>query len=130
MRETKVRENAQDRNVEGYIAQAPLEARAKLAQLRKIIRSAVPEAKEGISYKMPYYDYHGALVWFAAFKNHVGIFIRPPIIREHKRELKGYITTKSAVHFQMNKPLPIALVRKLVRAAAAKNKRAAKKNTA
>jgi uncharacterized protein YdhG (YjbR/CyaY superfamily) len=130
MRATKIRENAQDRNVEAYIAQAPPEARVKLAQLRKTIRSAVPEAREGISYKMPYYNYHGALVWCAAFKNHIGIFIRPPIVQEHKRELKGYVTTKSAVHFPMNKPLPIALIRKLVRAGAAKNKRPTKKNSA
>jgi len=130
MRATKVSENAQDRNVDAYIAKAPLEARVKLAQLRKIIRSAVPEAKEGISYKMPYYNYHGALAWFAAFKNHVGIFIRPPIVQEHKRELKSYVTTKSAVHFPMNKPLPTALIRKLVEARAAKNKRATKKSSA
>ena len=122
--------SAKERAVETYIANAPLKARRKLAQLRKIIRTAVPEAKEGISYRMPFYNYYGALVWFAAFKNHVGIFIRPPIIQEHKRELKGYVTTKSAVHFPMNKPLPFALIRKLVRAAAAKNKRATKKDSA
>jgi len=112
--------------VDGYIRASPQETRGKLVQLRKIIRAAAPAAKEGISYKMPYYSYHGALVWFAAFKNHVGIFLRPPVIQEHKRELKGYETTKSAVHFPMNEPLPSALIMRLVKARLAKNILAAK----
>jgi len=112
--------------VDAYIRASPLETRVKLVQLRKIIRAAAPTAKEGISYKMPYYNYQGALVWFAAFRNHIGIFLRPPIIQEHKRELKGYETTKSAVHFPMNKPLPAALITRLVKARMAKNKLAAK----
>ena len=119
---SKERKNLVDAEVDAYIVAAPMEARPKLRQLRKLIRTTVPEAREVISYKMPCYRYHGALVWFAAFKNHVGIFIRPPIIQEYKRELKGYVTTKSAVHFQMNKPLPTALIRKLVKARAAKDK--------
>jgi len=120
------RKSALNADVDAYIAAAPEEARPKLRQLRKLIRTIAPEAKESISYRMPYYDYYGRLVWFAAFKNYVGIFLRPPIIAEHKKELKGYVTTKSAVHFPMNKPLPTALIRKLVRARAAKNKAAAK----
>ena len=120
------RKSALNADVDAYIAAAPEEARPKLRQLRKLIRTIAPEAKESISYRMPYYDYNGRLVWFAAFKNYVGIFLRPPIIAEHKKELKGYVTTKSAVHFPMNKPLPTALIRKLVRARAAKNKAAAK----
>jgi len=109
-------------DVDAYIRIAPKESRAKLAQLRRIIKSVVPKAKEGISYKIPYYDYHGPLVWFAAFKEHIGIYLRPPVIAEHRQELRGYITTKSAVHFPMDKPLPVALIRKLVKARMAKNK--------
>jgi uncharacterized protein YdhG (YjbR/CyaY superfamily) len=112
------------RDVAAYIKVAPKESRAKLLQLRRVIKAAAPSAKESISYRMPYYNYYGALVWFAAFKNHIGIFLRPPIIEEHKRELKGYETTKSAVHFPMNKPLPVALIRKLVKARITKNKAA------
>ena len=103
------------------ITRAPKEARAKLLEVRRIIRATAPEAVEGISYRIPYYNYHGALVWFAAFKNHIGIFLRPPVIAEHKRDLKGYETTKSAVHFSMNKPLPVELIRKLIKARIAKN---------
>ena len=110
------------KSVDSYISGAPKESRAKLTQLRKVIRAVAPKAKEGISYRMPYYDYHGALVWFAAFKNHIGIFLRPPVIAEHKSELKRYATTKSAIHFPIDKPLPLALIRRLVRARMAKNK--------
>jgi uncharacterized protein YdhG (YjbR/CyaY superfamily) len=114
------------RGVDSYIKAAPKESRAKLLQLRRIIRATAPRAREGISYRIPYYDYDGALVWFAAFKNHIGIYLRPPIIEEHKSELAGYVTTKSAVHFSMNKPLPIALIKKLVNASIEKNKAARK----
>ena len=108
--------------MDAYIRASLKESRAKLTQIRKIVKSVAPKAKEGISYRIPYYDYHGALVWFAAFKNHIGIFLRPPVIAEHKQELKGYVITKSAIHFPMDKPLPLALIRKLVRARMAKNK--------
>ncbi len=120
MKSTRKITGAQD--VDAYIRTAPKEARAKLRQLRGIVKSVAPKAKEGISYRIPYYDYYGALVWFAAFKDHVGIFLRPPVIAEHKQELKGYATTKSAVHFPIGKPLPLGLIRKLVRARMAKNR--------
>ena len=122
VKSSRDRKNLLNANVDAYISAAPEEARPKLRELRKMIRTTVPEAQEGISYKMPYYNYYGALVWFAAFKGYVGIFIRPPVIQENNRALKSYVTTKSAVHFPMNKPLPMALIRKLVRASAAKNK--------
>lgn len=110
------------RNVDAYIETAPKMARVKLVQLRRIIKAAAPQANESISYRMPYYNYNGALVWFAAFKNHIGFFIRPPIIQEHKHELKAYETTKATVRFPIDKPLPVALIRKLVKARISKNK--------
>jgi uncharacterized protein YdhG (YjbR/CyaY superfamily) len=109
-------------DVDAYIRVAPKESRAKLLQLRRIVKATAPGAKEGISYRIPYYDYSGALVWFAAFKHHIGIFLRPPVIQEHRHELKEYETTKSAVHFPMDKPLPAALIKKLIKARMAKNK--------
>jgi len=110
------------KDVDAYIRASPKECRAKLTQLRGIIKSVAPEAEESISYRIPYYDYYGALVWYAAFKNHISIFLRPPIIAEHKQELKGYVTTKSAVHLPTDKSLPLALIRKLVRARMVKNR--------
>lgn len=120
-------ESYRDRNVDAYIEAVPKKARVMLAQLRKIIKAAAPAATEGISYRMPYYNYNGALVWFAAFKNHIGFFVRPPVIEEHKHELKGYETTKSTVRFPIGKPLPVGLIRKLVKARVAKNDGAGKK---
>ena len=70
---------------------------------------------------MPYYGYKGRLAYFAAFKNHFSIFIPPPIIQEHHRELKEYETTKATVHFSFDKKLPIVLIQKLVRARMKKN---------
>lgn len=109
------------REIDAYVEAAPQEARIMLVHLRKIVRAAAPGANEGISYGMPFYNYNGALVWFAAFKNHIGFFVRPPVIEEHKQDLKGYETTKSTVRFPIGKPLPVALIRKLIKARIAKN---------
>ena len=109
------------RDVDAYIKGAPREARAKLVQLRKIVKAVAPAADERISYQMPYYDYHGRLVYFAAFKNHVSLFVPSPLLEEHKREVKGYETTKATIHFPLDKPLPVGLIRKLVKARIAKN---------
>lgn len=109
------KKNYSERDVDAYIKAAPKEARVKLVELRKIIRATAPGADEGISYRMPYYNHNGALVWFAAFKNHIGFFVRPPVIKEHRQELKGYETTKSTVRFPIDKPLPVVLIRKLIK---------------
>jgi uncharacterized protein YdhG (YjbR/CyaY superfamily) len=102
------------KDVESYINAAPKEVQAKLKQLRKIVKMAVPKAEERISYGMPYYGYRGRLAYFAAQRNYIGLYIPPPIIAEHEKELRGYVTTKSAVHFPNDKPLPVGLIRKLV----------------
>src|SRR6266567_1286842 len=91
------------KDIDAYIAAAPTGPRGKLGQLRKIIKAAAPKADEGISYKVPYYKYQGALVYFAAFKNHIGLFVPPPIIEEHKLELKGYETAKATVRFPIGR---------------------------
>ncbi len=98
-----------------YIDNAPREARSKLRQVRKAIREAAPEASESISYMMPAYD-KGRACWFGLSKNHVGLYLRPPIVAQHKKDLAGYTTTKSAVHLPLDKKMPLALIKKLVRA--------------
>ena len=107
--------------VDAYIAAAPKESREKLEEVRSAIRAVAPEAEESMSYRMPYYSYRGRLAWFGLFKEHIGLFIRPPVIEEHRAELKGYVMTKSSLHLPLDKKVPVALVRKLVRAAAKKN---------
>jgi len=104
------------KDVDSYIASAPKEMQSKLEEIRKAIIEVAPTAEESISYGMPYYDYEGRLVWFAIMKTHIGLYLRPPIIEEYKRELSAYKTTKSAIQFRLDKKLPIALIKKLVRA--------------
>ena len=107
--------------VKAYIARAPKEARFKLNEMRKMIRAVAPNAAEGISYRMPAYD-NGRIAWFASMKGYIGLYLRPPIIKEHEKELAKYKTTKSAIHFPLDKKFPAALIKKLVRARIKKNK--------
>jgi uncharacterized protein YdhG (YjbR/CyaY superfamily) len=92
-----------------------------LREVRAAIREAVPDAREGISYRMPYYDYKGRLAWFGLHTEHIGFYVRPPIIEEHREELTGYKTTKSAVHLPLDGKIPVPLIKKLVKARMKKN---------
>lgn len=109
--------NAPAKDVDDYIAAAPKETRTKLAQLRKVIKAAMPKADESISYGMPFYKYRGARVSFAAFKKHIGLFGVSSVIEEHRQELAAFRrTAKGSIHFPLDKPLPVVLIRKLVKA--------------
>jgi uncharacterized protein YdhG (YjbR/CyaY superfamily) len=106
--------------VDEYIAAAPAGARRKLETLRRAIRTVAPDATEGISYRMPGYSYpgyryKGMFVWYALQKGHLGLYLRPPTIAKHRKELAGYTTTKSAVHLPLDEPVAVKLVQRLVR---------------
>jgi uncharacterized protein YdhG (YjbR/CyaY superfamily) len=107
--------------VEEYIAAAPRAAQEKLREVRKAIREAAPDAMESISYRMPYYSYKGRLVWFGLFRGYIGLFIRPPVLEDHKSELKMYTMTKSSLHLPLDREIPYHLVKKLVKASIRKN---------
>ena len=110
------------KNVDEYLAGVPEPARSTLNKMRAAIRSTVPpEATETISYGMPAFRHKGVLVWFAAFSNHCSLFPTASVIEAFKNELKGFSTSKGTIHFPMDKPLPTALVRKLVKARVAQN---------
>ena len=105
------------KNVEEYLAGVPEPARSTLNKLRAAIRSAVPpEATETISYRIPAFKDEGILLWFAAFSNHCSLFPTAAVVEAFKDELKGFSTSKGTIHFPTDKPLPIALVKKLVKA--------------
>ena len=88
-----------------------------LKKMRAAIRHAVPaEATETFSYGIPAFKHKRVLVWFAAFSNHCSLFPTAAIIAAFKKELKGFATSKGTVHFPTDKPLPIALIKKLVKA--------------
>ena len=108
-------------DVDEYIAKAPKEAQDKLKELRAAIREAAPTAVERISYGMPYYKYKGQLAYFRLAKAHIGLYVPPPVIEEHKSELKDYETAKATVRFPLDKKLPIALIKKLIKARMKKN---------
>lgn len=109
--------------VDAYLANVPEPARATLEKMRATIRSVVPkEATEGISYGMPAFRYKGALVGYAAFKDHCSFFpMQASLIDEMKDELKTYRTSKGTLQFAQDKPLPAALLKKMVKLRVAEN---------
>jgi uncharacterized protein YdhG (YjbR/CyaY superfamily) len=114
--------NAAPKNVEEYLAGIPEPARSTFNQLHAAIRSAVPpEATETISYGIPAFRHKRVLVWFAAFSNHCSLFPTAAVIEGFKNELKGFSTSKGTIHFPTDKPLPIALIKRLVKARVARN---------
>jgi uncharacterized protein YdhG (YjbR/CyaY superfamily) len=111
------------KNVDEYLASVPEPARSTLNKMRATIRSAVPaEATEVISYRMPAFRHNGVLVWFAAFSDHCSLFPTAAVIEKFKNELKRFSTSKGTLHFPTDKPLPTALIKKLVKARVAQNK--------
>jgi uncharacterized protein YdhG (YjbR/CyaY superfamily) len=105
------------RNVDEYLARVPEPARSTLNRIRAVIRSAVPPAAtETISYGMPAFRYKEVLVWFAAFSDHCSLFPTASVIEAFKKELQGFYTSKGTIHFPTDKPLPAALIKKLVKA--------------
>jgi uncharacterized protein YdhG (YjbR/CyaY superfamily) len=116
--------NAIPKNTDEYLAAVPEPARRTLKKIRAAIRSAVPpEATEIISYGIPAFKHKGVLVWFAAFSDHCSLFPTASVIEAFKKELKGFSTSKGTIQFPTDKPLPTALVKKLVKARVAQNER-------
>jgi uncharacterized protein YdhG (YjbR/CyaY superfamily) len=108
-------------SVDAYIKSAPASVRTKLKELRTLVTSVAPDAVESISYGMPYYKRDGrALAGFAAFKNHIGFF-PGAIVAQFEKELAGYETSKGTVRLPLAKPLPVTLIKKLLKASLARN---------
>src|ERR1700683_2994262 len=109
--------SAAPRSVDEYLAGVPEPARSALNKMRAAIRAAVPaEATETISYRMPAFKHKRVLVWFAAFASHCSLFPTAAVIERFRDELEGFTTSKGTVPFAIGKPLPIALIKKLVKA--------------
>jgi uncharacterized protein YdhG (YjbR/CyaY superfamily) len=109
--------------VEDYLAKVPEPARTALEKIRATIRSVVPpETTEKLSYGMPAFHYKGALVAYAAFKDHCSLFpMQASLMDEMKEELKNYRTSKGTLQFPQDKPLPSALLKKIVKLRVAEN---------
>ena len=111
------------KNVDEYLAGVPEPAQSTLTHLRAVIRSVVPkETTEVISYGIPMFKFNGMLVGYAAFKNHCSLFpTGSGVLDRFEKELKGYRTSKGTIQFPSDKPLPDALVKKIVKTRVAEN---------
>ena len=103
------------KNIDDYIATFPKDTQTVLKKLRATIRKAAPKAEETINYQIPTFTLHGNLVHFAAFKNHIGFYPTPSGIEKFKEELSVYEGAKGSVKFPLDKPMPYALVTKIVK---------------
>jgi uncharacterized protein YdhG (YjbR/CyaY superfamily) len=101
--------------IDEYIAQFPENVRKILEQFRQTIRKIAPEAEETISYQMPAFRQKRILVYFAAFENHIGFYPTPTGIEKFRKELSEYEVSKGTVRFPIDKPVPYALVEKIVK---------------
>jgi uncharacterized protein YdhG (YjbR/CyaY superfamily) len=111
------------KTIDEYLAAVSADKRAALQKLRRMIRAAAPKIEEGISYAMPAFRFEGKmLVGFAAFANHCSFFPGALPIKTHQAALKNYGTSKGTIRFPAERPLPAALVRKLVKSRIAENR--------
>ena len=106
---------ASAKNIDEYIGTFPKETQLQLEILRKTIHKAVPNAVEAIKYGIPTITFHGNLVHFGGFKNHISFFPTSSGIREFQKELSKYETSKGTIHFPINKKLPLGLISKIVK---------------
>ena len=103
-------------NIDDYISAFSVETQKYLNEMRELIRKLAPDSVESISYAIPTFSLNGKyLVYFAGFKNHIGLYPTPVGIEAFKEELLNYKKGKGSVQFPLNKPLPIALITKIVK---------------
>lgn len=103
------------KTVDEYMTTVPENISATFEKLRETIKQAAPEAEEAISYNIPAFKFHGVLVLYAAFKNHIGFYPSPEVLEVFRDELSGYETSKGAVQLPFDKPLPLKLIKDMVK---------------
>ena len=116
-------ENSKPKDVDSYIANSDREARPKLEELRKIIKSTIPEAEEGISWNVPFYKYHGALAGLAVYKNHVSFGLAAELQSEDRKilEEKGYTTGKKTIQIRFDQKVPTTEIKHILEGQAKMN---------
>lgn len=121
--------NPKPNSIQEYLSWFPPEIQAKLQQMREILRQAVPEAEEVISYHMPAFKTSEVLVYYAAAKSHLGFYPTSSGVINFKEELSGYVTSKGAIQFPYDEDLPVQLIGEIAqfRAQEAVERAAAKK---
>jgi len=108
-------------SIDEYIELHPADVQKKLQELRAVIQSCAPQATEKISYQMPTFYLNGNLVYFAAFKDHISLFPTPSGTEAFKKEIASYIHAKGTIQFPLDRPMPMDLVRKIVKFRVAEN---------
>lgn len=108
-------ENRQINSIDEYISNFPDNIKGVLEAIRQVIKQSAPEAYEAISYGMPTFKLNGNLVHFATHKNHIGFYPTPSAITAFKKELSSYETSKGAIRFLVDKPIPYTLIEKMVK---------------
>lgn len=101
--------------VDEYISGFPIEIKKRMQELRKTIKAAAPKADEVISYQMPGYKYFGMLVYFAAYKNHIGFYPGAGGVLEFYKELSSYKSAKGSVQFPHDRLIPLGVISKIVK---------------
>ena len=103
------------KNIDEYISGFPKEVQKSLEEMRATIQKAAPKAEEAIKYGMPTYVLNGNMLSFGAYKTHIGFYPAPTEVKEFEKELSKYAASKATARFPLDKPLPLALVGKMVR---------------
>jgi uncharacterized protein YdhG (YjbR/CyaY superfamily) len=101
------------KNIAEYISAAPKHAQKKLREMRACIRKAAPGAEEGLKWGMPSFSYRRILVTFAAHKHHIGFYPTPSAVSSFAKDLSKFATARGSIQFPLDKPLPLALIRKI-----------------
>jgi len=104
-----------------YIAQFEEDVQHILVNIRAVIKETAPQAVEKISYHMPSFYLNGGLVWFAAYKHHIGFYPKTSAMQADIKELSAYKGTKGSVHFPLDKPIPYELISKIVKVRVSEN---------
>jgi uncharacterized protein YdhG (YjbR/CyaY superfamily) len=115
------------KSIDEYILSFPPETQKILKKLRRVIKNSAPGAEEKISYQMPAFALHGNLVYFAAWKNHIGFYPTSSGIKAFRRELSEYKVAKGSVQYPISQPLPYELISRIVKFRLAENMKAAGK---
>jgi uncharacterized protein YdhG (YjbR/CyaY superfamily) len=114
--------SAAPKNVDEYIAGFPQDVQERLQEVRATIRAAAPEAEEKISYQIPAFTLSGKyLIYFAGFKKHIGMYPAPAGNAEFRKEISAYKSGKATVKFPLDRPVPLDLVRTIVKLRAKEN---------
>jgi uncharacterized protein YdhG (YjbR/CyaY superfamily) len=102
-------------SVDEYISSFPAPVQKKLTELRNVVKELVPQAEEKISYQMPAFYFYGNLVWFAGYAKHIGFYPGASAIHAFQSELSKYKSAKGSVQFPLGEPLPLELIKKIVK---------------